>query len=101
MGKLKNKGNYAETKKKLKKPDVGQEYAAGPEGVELGVQQSNRLESQAATRLANKGNDKVGAALAGGGKRIRGRSDAKRKKVAALTTMDKTIIGSSGDKLGA
>jgi len=88
---------------KLKKPsyDVGKAYTSGDAASTLGVIQAHKVGTDARTQLSSKGRT-VKAGGGGKGKKVKGRSDDRRKQVAAASApIEKTIIGSSGNKLGA
>lgn len=95
-------------KKKLEGSTAGQQYAVGTVGdPSLGVTQAHELLAKQgeANRLAAGDGDTKGAGIGGqlaAGKKVKGRSDKKRQKAGvSVAAIDKTIIGSSGKKLGA
>ena len=104
MSSLVNKDKSAgiQKKQKVREFDVGKVYG-GEGSSELGVQQAHTVGVDARTQLSSKGRTKK-AGLGGQtkGQRVKGRSDDRRRQVAAASApIEKTIIGSSGNKLGA
>jgi hypothetical protein len=100
MGMFKKGGGAQQQKKKIPNFSPGKQYSVDAGSSELGVEQAHTTGSDSRTRLSGKGDSKKASLGKGQGARIKGRSDQKRR-AAASVGLEKTIIGSSGDKLGA